>query len=163
MNNQKAKWNLIDTLISLLLILAIVAVIFLFTPGLGKEKDSEDVSLIYQVEIQNLLPEIAAQLKNQVTVFDANSGVNLGTLLEVTTQAAIYTIAGEDGLTISQPHPELLTLTLTISATANTYGGFYTVSGQPIRIGERLSIKTADFTGIGHCKSLGTEQPDVVS
>jgi hypothetical protein len=126
---------------------------------LRKDVDPESVEIVYQIEIPNLLPEVAAQLKTATPVFEANNGVNLGKVLQASTHPSTYTIAGEDGISVSKPHPELITLTLTISATANSYGGFYTVSGQPLRIGERISFKTAHFTGIGYCRALSTAQP----
>ncbi len=153
MKVKKLRFNIVDVLLILLIILLIAGLIWKFTPSILSKKNSADHMVTYKLEITDLLPEVELHIKDGATVYDVQTGVALGTIQTHTTVPATYQQTGPTGEIQTLPHPEYVKVTLTLTTIARETNPV-TINGIVLRIGTQIDIKTADFIGNSKCTTL---------
>ncbi len=153
MKTKKLKFNIVDFLLLLMILLLVAGAVWKFTPNILNRTNSSNHTVTYKLEITDLLPEIELHIKDGATVYDVQTGVVLGTIQTHTTVPATYQQAGSSGEIQTLPHPEYVKVTLTISTVAKQTNPV-TINGITLRIGTQFQLKTSDFIGTGTCTTL---------
>ena len=153
---NKIRFNIIDVVLIVVVLAAITSLVFFLssrkvvTSGSGKT-----VEVAYQLEFTAMREDF----RNLVEIGDpVIDGVLIEELGEVTSVSyADGTYIGTNlatGKPVTSPFPGRITMTLTIRAEAVLTNGGYEVNGRELILGEALTIRVPDFTGVGTCVSV---------
>ena len=164
MNNQvnvttkkkKARFNIIDLLLILIVIAMIATMIYLFVPGnifenLSAEREQE---IQYTVEILGVDQDFINNIKENDNVIDVVSKASIGTVMAVSydTNYSELKYNEESGEGIMVSYPDKYNLIVTISAEAlYNAGEGYSVDGCRIAVGEKLSLRFPDYSCEAYC------------
>ncbi len=157
MNNhiekKKLYLNFIDVILVAVILASVAALVFFLRERrIVADPNGETAEIVYQVEVSPMREEF----RNLVAVGDAVvhtvSAKAIGTVSDVAYSQCLYT--GTDsvtGLPVTSSYPGKITMVLTVTVTATITDTGYEVGGQPLILGEALSIRTPHFVGSGTC------------
>lgn len=153
----KARFNIIDIILIVILIAAVGAGIFLYKRMNTSEK--ETVKIRYTV----LLTNVKERFKDNITigdqVVDSVKLMNIGEVVNITPSDSITQLEDYNaGRIVNAVVPGVKDLTVTISAYAVISGNTYLIGGNyPISVGTLVSVRVPDYTSQGYCTSITEE------
>ena len=158
MTGKKKKIGLADALI-LLLIIAVIgaAVIFYFSGHTFGSGDA--VQITYEVRVTKVRSELTSHVNYGDKVWDSVYGEYIGVVEKVRTEQ--YTEQVVDRATGELKNAVVggyYNMYITVNATAEVKDGIYYLAESPVRVGEPVFLRLADFCGEGYCTSLITQK-----
>lgn len=147
---MKKRWNWIDTTITIIIILAVVAFL---NRGKIINKSKEVVTaggknIIITAEASELTKEMITDLKVGDQMFSQNN-LQKGFVEEIDINPKIQSVVGEDGKIITYEDAEEITVTVKIKAEVASSGPYMDLGGQEIKVGLPIILKTTtvEFPG----------------
>ncbi|MGJ0845078.1 DUF4330 family protein [Tissierella praeacuta] len=147
---MKKRWNCIDTTITIIIILAVVAFL---NRGKIINKSKEVVTaggknIIITAEASELTKEMITDLKVGDQMFSQNN-LQKGFVEEIDINPKIQSVVGEDGKIITYEDAEEITVTVKIKAEVASSGPYMDLGGQEIKVGLPIILKTTtvEFPG----------------
>jgi len=146
----KKRWNWIDTTITIIIILAVVAFL---NRGKIINKSKEVVTaggknIIITAEASELTKEMITDLKVGDQMFSQNN-LQKGFVEEIDINPKIQSVVGEDGKIVTYEDAEEITVTVKIKAEVASSGPYMDLGGQEIKVGLPIILKTTtvEFPG----------------
>jgi len=157
MMKRKIRINLMDILILLVLAAAVIVLLYVFVWNDSTDSvQVQNATITYVVEVVQVDERYSDLIENGQPVVDAVTRQPLGTI-NGTPESRATLIANFDSSTQKEVYTEMpgkVNLYITITAEANVTDRGYTVSGVPIRVGERLSLMLPNMQCTGFCIQL---------
>ena len=161
---NRKKFNFIDFLVVLIILAAVAALIYLFSPWSKIEKlwNNDEVELTYFIEIKDVPPEYIDHIKSGDTVLDSVTKNSLGKISDVSYKASYvyeYTTDDNGKVICSQVNsptqkdgnvPETIVIKITAAAD-HKKGTGYTVNGSRVAVGELFDLRLPTYTCSGYC------------
>lgn len=147
---MKKRWNWIDTAITIIIMLAVVAFL---NKGKIINKSKEVVTaggknIIITAEASELTKEMITDLKVGDQMFSQNN-LQKGFVEEIDINPKIQSVVGEDGKIVTYEDAEEITVTVKIKAEVASSGPYMDLGGQEIKVGLPIILKTTtvEFPG----------------
>ncbi|MBQ9085909.1 MAG: DUF4330 family protein [Clostridia bacterium] len=161
---KEGRFNLIDFLIVLLILLLLASVIYLFSPisWMRRLVAEETRNIYYTVEFQGVSEDLIDKIREDQIVVDSISKNTIGTVTAVdyNTKYTELQFVEQDGQVsgVLAEYPSQYNVIVTIYATAEyVEGSGYSVNNQRIAVGEKLSLRFPDYANEGFCIGLSLE------
>ena len=159
---KSSGFNILDVLIAAGLLIFVAVIVLVYSPVNLFNINSEDCTIIYSVCISGVTADYAGTVKVGDVVTDAD-GYRLGTVVsdvEIEAHVVYEYREGDDGNgSIAKiTHPELVDLTITISADAKINGDGFTVDGKRIALEAEYDLVFPGLESKGVCVSLSEEK-----
>ncbi len=156
----KRRFNFMDVLIILAIILLGAVVLSLFFPNGLFRSSSIEREIQYTVEFVGVDEVFIDKIKENDSVIDSVSKYNIGSVMTVDssmpyTELKYDSDAGEGHLAAFEDKYNVL-VTISVVAEYNEGEG-YSVGDRRIAVGEKLSIRFPDYASEGYCVSLSVE------
>ncbi len=156
------KFNVIDFLLIVVVLLIIGALIYVFLPSSAIKSITADkkVDIDYAIEIIGVDEEFITNIKQNDTVLDSVSKNALGTVTAVDysiqyTELKYNEENTENNVGVLSPVMGKYNIIITISATADyEEGSGYSVNGTRIAVGEKIYLRFPNYLGEGYCISV---------
>lgn len=153
---KRVGFNFIDVILILITLAVIIAAVNIISPmSLIKKLTADDSHKIeYTVEIQNVDGEYIEKIKVNDQAVDSVSKQDLGIVVSVYNPEP-YSELGyneEKGEGVLMSYPDKYNITVIITADADYIRGEgYSVNGNRIAVGEKMSLRFPDFVCEGYC------------
>ena len=158
---KNGRFNLVDFLLIVVLLLVIAVVIYMFAPfsKLRTWMDQEQKPIEYTVEILGVEQEFIDKIKENDVVVDSVSKNTIGKVSAVdynTRYTELQYVSGsEENVGVLSEHPNRYNVIITISASADyVEEEGYSVNHCRIAVGEEMSLRFPDFACNGFCIGL---------
>ena len=155
----RRRFNFVDLLIILALILIIAIVVNMFLPQsvFGSLNTNTECDMQYTVEFIGVDEAFVDKIKEGDTVVDSVTKYTLGSVVAVNSDnnytELIYDKENDAGKLVANPDRYNLLITVSVTAEYNEDKG-YSVGDRRIAVGEYLSLRFPDFAAEGYCTSL---------
>lgn len=157
MNKRKIRINGMDVVILAVILAAVLLLLYVFVWSAGQETtETEYVDLVYVVEVTNLDGQFQNSIQAGQAVLDAVKRGSMGTV-KGTPQVVPMKVAAYDndsGQEVYNEVPGKYRMQITIEAKAAVSSQAYTVGGQAIYVGEKLSLVFPNMKCDGYCVDL---------
>lgn len=156
----KARPNGMDVLLWLLLAALLFSLVWFGILGRSFSAPPKETAVSYRLQFSNLDPAVATALTVGQKLYDIAGDAALGTITHVLSEPYLYegTLqidpATQEGIKPLYPHPERVTVTVTVSANVTGLGQIPRVNGVALSAGGKLSVHTPTFRGLGYCLDL---------
>lgn len=162
---KQGKFNLVDFLIVLIVLLLLGSVVYLFSPIslVRRLMTEEKKNIYYTVEFQGVEEEFISKITENQTVVHSVSKNTMGTVTAVdynTKYTELQFVENEEGEVagVLAEHPNRYNVVVTIYSTSEYAEGVgYSVNGQRIAVGEQLSLRFPDYAAEGYCIGLSQD------
>lgn len=156
---MKARWNITDTLLTLLLVAILAAGGWFLTSRNGG-----------QAAVQDKTVEVLVELTRQTEAFSklpqVGDAVNLGEKEKIpatVTRVEVFPARkqGEDLLSgnyTDAPIPGLYDVQITVSADGTESAATVEINGTAVRTGEEMAMKSKNWAGLGFVLSVDTKE-----
>lgn len=153
---KKISFNIIDVALIVIALVTISILVFVFNnKDIVKPKGNENVSIEYTVTLSPVREEYMNLIKVGDKVLNTSVMEYCGEVVSVSNSDYYYVgINKETGESVSSLYPGMKTIIIKIRATATKTPYGYSVNGFDVVIGENVSIRVPDFTGIGKCTAV---------
>jgi len=157
----KLRFNFLDGLIVIGILATVSLIVLVYSPLKLFNIKSNDVTIIYSINISGVPAEYAGSISVSDIVTD-DKGYNLG-LVASDVQVEPHVIyeyrENQDGSgsIVEIIHPDLVDLIITVSANADVSDDGYTVDGKRIALEAEYNIILPGFEAKGICVSLSEE------
>ena len=158
---KNGRFNFVDFLLIVVLLLVIAVVIYMFAPfsKLRTWMNQEQKSIEYTIEIIGVEQEFINKIKENDIVVDSISKNTVGKVSAVdynTRSTELQYVAGsEDNIGTLSEYPNRYNVIVTISASADyVEGEGYSVNHCRIAVGEEMSLRFPDYAGNAFCIGL---------
>ncbi len=155
--NKKRRFNIIDLLISIiiLVVIAFLAYIFVFNSSFGSA-NSDTVTIQYELEVRKVNDMLIDPASRNVDcqIIDAAEKFPLGTVKEFYTEpATLSTFDAETGEAMTSDYPEHSNFYFVIEAEAkkDPENNRYLLDGFELAVGSLVYIRTPYFTSSSYC------------
>lgn len=160
-SSRRSGFNLLDALILVCLVATVALVVLVYSPAEIFNLRSNDVTIIYSINVSGVPADYAATINVSDIVTD-EEGYNLGVVasdVEVEPHVIYEYRENSDGSgsIVEIVHPELVDLIITVSAKADINSDGYTVDGKRIALEAEYDIVLPEFVSKGICISLSEE------
>ena len=154
---KKGRFNAVDLLLILLVLLIIGSLLLVFDPFSWISKsDSEEVTLRYTVEIKNVSNDLKNNISSGDKVLNAATGYDMGTVVAIETQSSFEWVYNEGDDYMSKKYmtdKSDLIVTVDVKAVYEKDMG-YMVDAKQIAVGVLTNLRFPNFTGSGYCISI---------
>lgn len=156
--NRKFKINIVDLLVVLVVIILIVAASIKFSKYNTKTEESSETTILYTMNVLNVREYSADAYKSGDTVYDSLTGVNIGTIKDVTqTEAVSYEITEDGGLSkITNPYRRDLVLYIETPGTVEN-NAYYANKSIELKVNSQKAIETKYAKTTGTISSINVE------
>ena len=156
-NGKKTFINVIDLLFIAAVILVLVFIVVNIMDVLPKNNPAStgDVKLTYVITVTDIPEDVAPQIINGQTVYDASTGKILGTISSVVPTP--YTVKGinqSTGEIVANTVEGRCNVNITVAATAKEENNSYRVNGAIVACGISYQFRTSTVCLNGTCVSL---------
>ena len=158
---RRGRFNFIDVLIILAVLLLGAIVVNLFLPSSLFKTSSTEKELQYTVEFVGVDEVFIDKIKDNDTVIDSASKYGVGTVMAVdkSTPYSVlqYNNESKVGHLAAVEGKYNLLVTISVKAEYNESEG-YSVGGRRIAVGEKLSLRFPDYASEGYCINLSVAE-----
>ena len=156
---RKGRFNIIDFLLIIIVLLIISALIYVFLPSrlINKITSDDTVDIQYTVEVLGVDEDYLDNIAENDPVLDSVTKSNIGTVTAVDYSIQYTELAyNEDGnIGVLSPIAGKYNIVITITATAQyEEGKGYTVNGTRIAVGEKICARFPNYVCEGYCISV---------
>ncbi len=155
--NKKGRFNVVDALITVIILLVAFAILWIFDPFLWFSADTkQEVTLKYVVELKGVDDDVNSNIKAGETVTNASTKNAIGTIVSVKTRNATVWEYDEKSDSMVEKTIEGksdIYITIQVKCVYEKSVG-YTVNGQQIAYGTVLNLRLTNFNGVGTCVSI---------
>ncbi len=153
---KKFSFNIIDAALVVIALVAIAVLIFVFNnKDIVKPQGNERVQIEYTITVSPVREEFINLVKIGDKVTNTAVMETCGEVVTVTNSDYIYEGTNDStGEKVYTPYPGMKTMVIKIKANAAKTDYGYSVNGFDIVIGEKVSIRVPDYTGIGICTAI---------
>ena len=162
-NRKKAKFNLLDALIIILLLGLIGTLTYGLFGGFSTPDSAQTAEFDFEVKISNVKEAALPLIAEGVSVKDSMTGETIGTVVSVKTEKSRYyggVQTDEDGsysLTVTDC-PDEYDVYVTISAHAKEDGrGIFYVGDIRMLIGETVHFQVKSFSAVSYIVKTGNQ------
>lgn len=162
MHKSKVKFNLMDALVLLVLVVVVAALLYIFVWSEQYSVDAltgtESVHVSYVVEITGLYEDYQDKISVGDKPIDSSKKTALGVITALETRPYMYTGSNlHDGTMVLSTVEDYVNMYVTIEADAVLDGYGYTVNGGDIYVGKLVYLAFADIVCSGYCIALDVE------
>ena len=158
MKKKKLRFNLIDLIILLVIAAAVFLLlqVFVFSGNNNQADEVNYTNISYVFEIQKVDSRFEDLVEVGQPVQDAVERRSIGRVTGV--QAVPYqelTFNAEEGIETAADVENMITLKITVEATAVESDQAFTVDGCIIRVGQQYSLALPNMYCVGYCTYIG--------
>ena len=155
---RKFKINIVDLLVVIVIITLIVAASVKFSKYNTKTEESTETTILYTMNVLNVREYSADAYKSGDTVYDSLTGVNIGTIKDVTqTEAVTYEITEDGGLSkIINPYRRDLVLYIETPGTVEN-NAYYANKSIELKVNSKKAIETKYAKTTGTISNINVE------
>lgn len=124
-----------------------------------KPEKTETVQLEYKIVFNSIKKSVASNFSSNEILL-SEEGEEMGTIISAMNDRMSFQTLDRtsvNGGYITNYSNEYNTITATVSAKATLKDGTYYVGGQPLRVGEELTLRLIDFYGFATIVSVDTD------
>ena len=161
---KQGRFNLVDFLIILIVLLLLGSVVYLFSPIslVRRLLAEEEKNIYYTVEFQGVDEEFIGKITENQMVVHSVSKNTMGTVTAVdynTRYTELQFIENEGEISgVLAEYPNRYNVVVTVYCSSKYADGVgYSVNGQRIAVGEKLSLRFPDFAAEGYCIGLSQD------
>ena len=157
MEKRKHGFNIIDVVVILLILAAVALTVRHFVKDTGPDGTAKITFVVQTLEssVEDMIPEESERFTGGVkvgdAVFDADTGVRIGTVTDCDSRPAQFTAVAKSGVEVKTPVDGFRTLTVTCEAEGKTDGDSFTVGGVPISSGKIYTLTFPDLWCRAEC------------
>ncbi len=155
MKTRKLRINGMDLVILLVLAAAVCLLLYVFVWSDKGEVSqySEKTEIEYVVELTSLEEQFADRIQAEDPVLDAVLRGSMGTVYGTPESIPMERINldMENGRLVSSIYPGRVSIYVTIRAEADVTDAEYSIAGQPVYVGAKLSLLFPDMKCDGYC------------
>ncbi len=156
---KPGKFNIIDFLLIVLILLIIAAIVYVFFPDswLRNFIADETVEIQYSIELQGVDEAFLEKINENDVVLDSVTKSSIGTVTAVDYSTQYTELKYNQQLNegVLSVVPDKRNVIVTISATAKfTEGKGYSVDGTRIAVGEKIFARFPNYVCEGYCISV---------
>ena len=141
-NRRKRRFNFADAIIVAVLLMIIVLLVKLFVGSYNDYIPSAN-NLEYTVEIEQMLPEVYSLFAVGQSVFDRETGNQVGTISKISASSSVYSDYDvTSGEYVHYYYPDLLDVRITIVTPYKEDGVWYKANGVEIISGKHIEFIT---------------------
>ena len=153
---KKIHFNLVDLILIIIALASVSVLVFVFSSkSIAKTSSSQTVEIEYTITFSPVREEYINLVKIGDKVTNTANMDDCGEVYLVSNSdyehVGINTESGEK-VTTKLDGMKSMVITIRAKATKTAYG--YSVNGYDIIIGEDISVRVPDYTGIGKCTSV---------
>ena len=153
-NTKKGRFGFADVLI-LLLVIALVGGGFWFFLSGRLFGAGDEVSISYEVRLTEVRSELTSRVNYGDKVYDPVYGEYIGVVEKVRTEQYTEQIRDKStGELVNAVKGGYYNMYITVTAVAEYKDNTLYISGNEIRVGERVYLRLPDFCGEGYCTAL---------
>lgn len=152
---MKKKWNWIDTVIIVVVLIGVI-VFFNRNKIINKGKDiatSGGKNIVLTLEADELTEEMVTELEIGDQIFSQNN-LQKGFVEEIEIHPLINSIVGDDGKILTYEDEEEITILVKIKAEVASSGPYMDLGGQEIKVGLPIIMKTTKVEFPGTIKHI---------
>ncbi len=158
-STKKRKFNLVDVIITVIILaaIALLAYIFIFNRSVGKASDT--VKIQYTLEVKNerdeLIDNAAANIGK--SLIEGTAKYNLGTIVDFYSTPAVYSAYDhETGESVNALYPEHSNVCFVVEADAvkDPTTERYSITGFEVSVGTLVYIRLPEYAGTAYCISV---------
>lgn len=148
--------NIVDILITVIIAGVITFGAFMIASAFGVDtSEKTDFTVLYTLQFKGLESEYADNIAVGDTVVEAAKRFNLGTVTKVDVEPYVKEVFDEaTGTLVPAAHPDLITMSVTLTADCYLSGDAYYINGSRIAVGKGVSIHAKNFAGTGYVSAL---------
>lgn len=155
MDTNKHKFNILDLIIIIVLVLAIAGAAWFFQRSKGSSEGTQSIS--YVVEVTNVTQDLKDSVQIGDTVIDGVKKTQIGTItnVEVINQTT-DTYSPDLDTIVKTEKPGYYTLQITCQADADVSDSAISVNSYRIAIGNTIYFQSKHFAAEGYCIKINT-------
>ncbi len=154
---MKVKFNIIDILIVLVLIVGAIIFASLFkTSGVGGDNTANETKPYeFVIKLQNVDGGMTKDITAGLDVLDSQKNYYYGVLKDFYTEESVFlTEDTENGVFIEDTHPVNVDVYLVVEGNGYETDSDLLIEGQDIKIGKRIYTKVKGFAGLGYVTEI---------
>ena len=153
---KKIHFNLVDLILIIIALTSISVLIFVFSnKSIAKTSRSQTVEIEYTITFSPVREEYINLVKIGDKVINTANMDDCGEVYLVSNSDYEHVgINAESGEKVTTKLDGMKSMVITIRAKATKTAYGYSVNGYDIIIGEDISVRVPDYTGIGKCTSV---------
>ncbi len=153
-NSQSSKgFNLIDLLITLLILMIIAAALYSYVPGIAALFTKDDAKIEYTFVLRSVREETVAGISTGDSVICDK--VDFGNVKSVSLSSSdSYAYSEVSKSVVVNTSNEIFDALIVVSANADKLSDAYTVSGKTLSAGLEYEIVLPDYAGTALCLSV---------
>lgn len=158
---SRRRFNFIDVLIILAIVLLGAIVVNLFFPQSFFKTNNTKKEIQYTVEFLGVDEAFIDKIKENDTVIDSVSKASIGKVILVDRNTLYSELKYDEKNNAGKfaVYEDKYNVLVTVSVMADyNEGEGYSVGGKRIAVGEKLSLRLSDYAGEGYCINLSSAQ-----
>lgn len=137
------KINIVDIAVILIVIILIVCATIKFRKFNQKTADSASQTIVYQIDVQNVREYTLEMIKSGDTIYDEQTGVNIGEVVDITSKPAetFETLPSGEVVEVYNPYRFDIVLTIETPGTVET-NAYYANKSIELKVNSTKVIET---------------------
>lgn len=154
---EKKKYNFIDVILIILVLLVIGAIIYAFVSPYTTQLTGNAASrkIEYRVRFEGVPDEIKYSISDGDSVTEATELVNIGKVKKTEFSSTEYVGVDKDGNSVVGICPGKKNILITVECDASVANGVYKANGYAITAGRLIDLRVPGFCGQGECVYVG--------
>ena len=152
----KIKFNIIDILLVLLIVVAAAFAVYLLRSGrISSDQQKTEREIQYTVLLTNVKSRFKGNIQAGDSVTDTVKLMPIGEVTDVkTVQTTVQIEDYQEGRLVTATLPDTYDISVTVTATATVSDGYYMIGGYQINVGTLVSLRVPNYTGSGYCTAV---------
>ncbi len=153
---KKSRFNVIDLLIAIIILVAIAFVVYIFFLS-GKGINNNNKLLVeYTLEVRNERDELIDNAEKNIgkTLIDGAAKYKLGTVTDIFSESALIELDDlNEGKAVASEYPEHSNIYFVVNAEASRIKntGRYSINGFEMSVGSLVYVRLPDYAGTAYC------------
>lgn len=150
---RKARFNLFDLMVLLILIGIIFGAIYYFTSP--ERSGAKYVDIEYTILVKSMKASYGGKVAIGDMVIDTKELCEVGQVMAVTeSQAVSSTVDRETGRIINTAIPGMISVEITLTARVQVEDDVHIINGVSVRVGEAISFRVPNLSASGHISTI---------
>lgn len=151
---KRGRFNFIDVLLLILIIAAAIGLVWLMISPYTEQLFAPTYDIEYTVALNGVRVEFKDKVQEGDRIVETAGLDEIGRVTDVVYTASKFVGTDSNGHSITNDHPGLYDVMITVRAEASLQSGVYSVNGYGITAGKTIPFRVPDFIGEGVCGSV---------
>ena len=156
--NKKLKFNVIDILITAIILVVIAFVAYIFVFSSNNFSGSDKVNIQFTIEIKEERDELIPNAEKNIgaTLVEGTQKYALGEVVDFYHESATYSTFDKDGNSVAAVYPEHSNVYFVVNAEADVDNttGRYSINGFELSVGTLVYARLPHYAGTSYCTQI---------